>query len=173
MSVLGVEAIIHRRRGSSRAAHRAEAFLSRGSAVENGHYVESRSNSGNKPKEKGSGIGRTSSGIDPEPRPFGPTNRPKDILKTTGRDVSTRSRFSRWDSPESCVLRIPKYKNCIVLIDHLQSDQHLSPRFNRFVINYSSNLLVIWMNFRIFVMHNLVGAKRLAHSVLFQWIAFI
>lgn len=88
MSVLGVEAIIHRRRGSSRAAHRAEAFLSRGSAVENGHYVESRSNSGNKPKEKGSGIGRTSSGIDPEPRPFGPTNRPKDILKTTGRDVS-------------------------------------------------------------------------------------
>ena len=92
-SVLRVEAIIHRRKSSSppsRAAHRAEAFLSRGSAVENGHYVESRSNSGNKPKEKGSGRGRTSSGIDPEPRPFGPTNRPKDILKTTGRDPRPR-----------------------------------------------------------------------------------
>ena len=57
-SVLRVEAIIHRRRGSSSssssraASHRAEAFLSRGSAVENGHYVDSRSNSGEISRKK-------------------------------------------------------------------------------------------------------------------------
>lgn len=37
---------------SSRAARPTEAFLSRGSAMEHGHYAESPSNSGSKPKEE-------------------------------------------------------------------------------------------------------------------------
>lgn len=44
---------------SSRAARPTEAFLSRGSALEHGHYAESPSNSGSKPKEEeGGGTGR-------------------------------------------------------------------------------------------------------------------
>lgn len=76
---------------SSRAARPTEAFLSRGSAMEHGHYAESSRNSGSKPKEEGSGEGgrerKDEFGDWPwTSRPFGPTNRPKDILKTTGRD---------------------------------------------------------------------------------------